>query len=177
MTDGTELPETDPDEIASFWELARSRAGLGRLAVVTGTGVVASVPPPAWAFGDSLQLADELLALVLTGAKTATASAMWEYEEGDEALPAAGDLSIVLDGRGHPRALIRTTEVRVARFDEVDVEHARLEGEGDLSLDFWRTEHEKVLRRRMAESGREFSGDALMVLERFELRFPQVSAN
>ena len=36
----------------------------------------------AWAFGDSPALADELLALVLDGKKTATASAIWSYEDG-----------------------------------------------------------------------------------------------
>ena len=175
MTDGPGLPETDPDEIASFWELARGRVGLGRLTAVTGAGVAASVPPPAWAFGDSPRVADELLDLVLAGTKTATTGALWEYEEAAGSIPVRGDLSIVLDGRSHPRALIRTTEVKVARFDQVDVEHARLEGEDDLSLERWRVEHERYFRRVLRDAGRTFSETMPVVLEQFELRFPRVS--
>ena len=87
-------------EIVAFWERARSRVGLARLPVITGVSPTASVPPPAWAFGDTPRLADALLALVLTGTKTASASAAWEYEAIDQPLPRVGDLSIIVDGRG-----------------------------------------------------------------------------
>lgn len=162
----------DPDEIASFWELARGRAGLARLAVVTGAGASASVAPPAWAFGDSPEVADTLLDLVLTGVKTATVSPVWEYEAAGAPMPSVGDLSIVLDGRAHPRALIRTSAVRVARFDEVDDAHAWAEGEGDRSLAAWRAAHEAYYRRLMRGYDREFRPDLELVLEAFELRFP-----
>ncbi|HUX69917.1 MAG TPA: ASCH domain-containing protein [Cellulomonadaceae bacterium] len=162
----------DPDEIASFWELARGRAGFARLAVVTGTGAAASVVPPAWAFGDVPEIADELVALVLAGVKTATVSPLWEYQVSGTEVPAVGDLSIVLDGRAHPRALIRTSAVRTARFDEVDAAHAWAEGEGDRSLESWRAEHEAYYRRLMATRGVEFRPDMELVLEAFELRFP-----
>lgn len=170
-------------EILAFWEFARQRVGLGRLVVITGVSPAANVPPPAWAFGDSPELADELLALVLAGTKTATASALWEYEAEGEPLPQEGDLSIILDGRGHPRALVRTTAVRVVPFAEVDAEHARLEGEGDRSLESWRASHRAVLGRRLAVRGASVGGapdddsqfdEALpVVLERFERRFPR----
>src|SRR5690349_54254 len=86
--------------------------------------------PPAWAFGGTPELADELLALVLAGTKTATAGALWDYEAADEQLPEVGALNILLDGGGRPRALIEITAVAVAPFDQVDAEHAALEGEG-----------------------------------------------
>ena len=52
-------------------------------------------------------------------------------------------LGIVLDGAGHPRALVVTTEARVVPFDQVDADHARDEGEGDGSLEHWREVHER----------------------------------
>ena len=58
---------------------------------------------------------------------------MRDYESEDEPLPETGGLSILLDGAGHPQALIEVTEVSVVPFDEVDEEHARREGEGDWS--------------------------------------------
>ncbi len=47
-------------------------------------------PIPADAFGDSPELADELLALVLAGTKTATCSSVWEWEAEGEAPPIVG---------------------------------------------------------------------------------------
>lgn len=170
--DMEQIPPSDPDEIQQFWELARERAGLGRLMAVTGIDSSASVPAQSWAFGDSPRLADELLDLVLAGAKTATSAALWEFTEAEEPVPARGDLSIVLDGRGHPRALIRTTSVVTTTFDEVDAEHAFREGEGDRSLEAWRTEHELYFRRQMQGRAAGFSPDLRVVLERFEVLFP-----
>lgn len=103
---------------------------------------VAGLPeqvPEAWAFGAEPAQADELLALVLAGIKSATASSLWAYEAEGEPLPTAGDLSILLDGRGEPRAVIRSTDVHVVPFRGVDAEHAHAEGEGDRSLAHWCT--------------------------------------
>jgi uncharacterized protein YhfF len=124
------------------------------------------VPPPAWSFGASAEEADALLALVLDGTKTATASAHADYATEGEPLPEPGTLGIVLDGAGNPRALVETTDVRVVAFDEVDAEHAHLEGEGDRSLAHWRAEHERFFTEH-ATTG--FDPQMLLVLERFRV--------
>ena len=79
-------------------------------------------------------------------------------------LPSPGTLSIVVDGAGKPRVLIVTTRVEVVAFDEVDAEHARLEGEGDLSLSYWRAAHQEFF----SATG-SWSPDMQVVLERFEI--------
>ena len=117
---GDETPDGVPDELADFWQVARVRAGLGKVAAVTGPGVTATMVPPTWSFGDGPELADRLLALVLDGVKTATAGAEVEYAQSGEPLPVKGDVSIVVDSAGHPGALIRTTRVDVVPFDAVD---------------------------------------------------------
>ncbi len=91
----------------------------------------------SFAFGDNPELADELLALVLAGKKTATT---WAVSEGDKGVE-AGKRWIVNDGEGRPRAIIETVEVRRRRFEEVDDDFAFDEGEGDRSLAFWRRAH------------------------------------
>jgi uncharacterized protein YhfF len=131
-----------------------------------------SEAPPAWSFGDSPALADELLALTLRGQKTAMASAQWEFAVDGDPLPRPGDLAIVLDGAGEPRALIRTTAVEIVPFDEVTAEHARSEGEGDRSLAYWRTEHERAWRGSLAHTAYAFDTRMPVVCERFELLFP-----
>ena len=79
------------------------------------------------------------------------------------------------DGAGHPRALLRTTSVRVVPFSQVDAEHAAAEGEDDRTLESWRREHETYWRRVLPRIGAQFSPDLPVVLERFELRYPKPS--
>ncbi|MBI9114501.1 nitroreductase/quinone reductase family protein [Sanguibacter suaedae] len=167
-----QVSEDDGDEIESFWQAARGRAGLGKIEVVGGVTVAAGVAPPAWAFGDDPRMADALLGLVLSGTKTATSSARWEYDD-EVPLPAVGDLSIVLDGSGHPRALVRVTEVAVVPFDEVTEEFAAAEGEGDRTLESWRKDHEGFFRRALDTVGEPFTTDMPVVTERLELLYPR----
>lgn len=122
----------------------------------------------AWAFGDD---ADRLASLVLEGKKSATASVYELYSYDNEELPEVGDLSIILDSEDRAVCVIRDTEVRVVPFKDVDEEHARLEGEGDLSLSYWREVHRKVFTQWMNEAGMAFKDSTKVVLERFEVVF------
>lgn len=162
----------DAAALQDFWEAARMRTGITRTAVVTGMSAEATLPPPSWSFGDNPELADQLLDLVLAGTKTATATSLAELEQAGEPVPGRGDLSIVLDGAGHPRALIRTTDVRVLAFRDVTEEQAAAEGEDDRSLASWRREHSTYFRRVLAGAGAEFSEDLPVAMETFELLYP-----
>ena len=113
-----------------------------------------------FSFGDSPQLADELLALVLSGTKRATCLA-----ESQGLLSAEiGKSMVVLDGRGNPKAVLKTVELTKRRFDEVDEAFAFDEGEGDLSLEHWRTAHTRYFTRLG-----HFAPDMMLWCERFEL--------
>lgn len=127
--------------------------------------------PDAWAFGVTADQADELLGLVLSGTKTATSSALWSYEAENEPLPIVGELSIVCDGQGRPRALLRLTDVMVTTLDDVSESHAFAEGEGDRTLAYWRRAHEDFFRSHLP-AGREVAGGMPVVLERFERLLP-----
>lgn len=85
--------------------------------------------PEAWGFGANPVMADRLGALVVEGLKTATSSAVWEYEHDGSPLPRLGDLGTVLDGRGEPLCLIETTEVRLLGCEDVPADFAHAEGE------------------------------------------------
>lgn len=165
--------EYGDDAIIKFWRAARSRAVRDNLAASSAMWSPTDVPPPAWAFGDNAVIADELVGLVLDGVKTATSSALAEYEDTDEPLPKSGDLSIILDGEGQPQALIRTTHVEQVPFNEVTEDHAHAEGEDDQTLESWRSEHEKYWRRVLADTSHEFDPNMLILLERFELLYPE----
>lgn len=172
---GTQPGERDPqaEAVTAYWATARKRAGLTRLGGVVGEQAVATLEPPAWSFGSNAREADSLLALVLAGTKTATASAAAPYAARGIALPAPGDLSIILDGAGRPRALIVTTEIDVVPYREAGEEHAAAEGEGDRTLAHWRRVHEPFFTGELAEVGESFSQDSAVVLERFRLLDPK----
>ena len=57
-------------------------------------------------------------------------------------------------------------------FNEVDAEFAFDEGEGDQSLDYWRTVHWDYFSRRCAKIGKEPSLEMPVNCERFELLYP-----
>ena len=157
--------------VAAFWEVARVRAKLNPTGYYTGERPEGLLPPQAWAFGATPDEADALLALVLSGDKTATAGALWDYEAEGEPIAEVGSLWIILDGSARPRALIETTAVAVVPFDQVDAEHARSEGEDDLSLASWRRIHEDFFRSH-ASHDRGFQPDMPVVCERFRVLYP-----
>ena len=162
-----DLEEFDDDLLQQFWIAAQGHAKLGDLDVIVGRAWSQSVVPPAWSFGDSPEMADELLALVMEGKKTATSSLAHEYEDEGEALPNVGDLSIILDGQGTPTALIKTTEVCVQPFSEVSLNQSAAEGEGDCTLENWRATHRQLWTR----DGHEFEDETLVVWESFKVLY------
>ena len=120
-------------------------------------------------FGDHPKLADELGALIVSGIKTGTCSALWEWEADGNPIPEVGLISIVLNGAGEPICIIETTEVTQRRFNEVTEDFARSEDEDDLSLRYWRKAHTMFFSRILAKLGREFSEDMPLVCERFQV--------
>ena len=125
--------------------------------------------PEGW--GDSPEMADELGALIAAGTKTATCSALWEWEAEGESIPEAGTVTIVLNGRGEPLCIVETVEVTVRKYNEVDTEFAREEGEGDLSLEYWREAHQYFFSRSLPKIDKEFSEEMPLVCERFRLSY------
>lgn len=126
------------------------------------------------AFGATRRDADELGRLVAAGRKTGTASLLWSYESEGIEPPESGSIQVVIDGSGAPLCLLRTASVEQRPFDRVDAEHAAAEGEGDLSLDYWRRVHWKFFSAECADIGRKPERSMPIVLERFELlrRYP-----
>jgi len=128
-----------------------------------------------WYFGNTPEMAKELVELFLRGKKTATGSLFWEYEEKPEDEPVMDGYSVVTDFEGNPKCVIRTIELRVLPFNEVDETFAFDEGEGDQSLDYWREVHWDYFSRRCIEIHREPNTTMLINCERFELLYPKPS--
>lgn len=126
-----------------------------------------------WHFSNSRESALELANLVLTGIKRATASLVEVNKLMPEVTPYAGGYSVVTDLDGHPKCVIRTDQVRLVPFRDVDEEFAFEEGEGDRTLEFWRRVHHSYFRREAAEFGMPFDDQSLICCERFSLLYPR----
>ena len=153
--------DVEEDRIGAYW--SRFLETLPADSSVRDEGYVAE----AW--GDAPRLADELGALIVAGTKTATCSALWEYEAEGSALPEVGSKTIVLDGNNDPLCIVETTEVAVRPFNEVDARFAYEEGEGDRSLEYWRDAHWSYFSRTLPSIGKAPTMEMPLVCERFRV--------
>ena len=130
------------------------------------------LPPAEFAFPGPLR--DQLVAAILSGAKTTTSSLVVGYERANEPLPTVGQRSAVVDSAGQPVAAIEVTDVRVVRLADVDLRHALDEGEGDESVAQWRAGHERFwhsadVRAELGDPEFTVNDDTLVLTERFRL--------
>ena len=119
-------------------------------------------------------LRDKLVAAVLDGTKTTTTGLLQDYEIDGDPLPVAGTQAAVVDSAGRRVAVIELTGVRVSRLGDVDLDHARDEGEGHDSVAAWRAGHEKywhgtAYRGWLGNPDFTVDDDTPAVLERFRL--------
>lgn len=160
----TPLPPIDPDLVQAFWQRA-----------IDAGAVPSDAPEPvaAGAFGDNAELADELVELVLRGLKRATAGAVAGYEHDGEPLPVVGDRWAATDGVSRPRAILRTTDVRIGRLSSVDDAFAWDEGESDRSRAMWLRDHTSFFERVLPGIGAEFHADMDTVFQRFAVDYQE----
>ena len=152
----------DSTQVKEFWR---------NFCALSGTSP--ETPYQVWHFGNTAEMATELVELVLAGKKQATASLVQFNELHPDVTPIEDGYSVVTDFEGAPRGVIRTTEIRQIPFIEVDAAFAFDEGEGDRSLEYWRDVHHRFFTREAAENGLEFHEKSLICCERFELLFPE----
>lgn len=117
----------------------------------------------AWQMGDSPELASELANLIKKGIKTASCGSFASYQQ-EESAPRIGSYNIILDGQNVPVCVIRLVSLQLVRFCDINEEFARKEGEGNLSLEYWKKEHQRFFIREG-----HFSEDMELIAEEFEV--------
>ncbi len=137
-----------------------------------------ALPTVEFAFPGTLR--DRLVAAVLDGTKTSTTGLLTDYERGNEPLPAVGDRFAVIDSAGRAVAVIEMTEVRLAPLGDVDLAHARDEGEGQETVALWRADHEAFwhsdkMRAGLGDPSFTVDDTTTVVLERFRVVAREVS--
>lgn len=79
---------------------------------------------------------DKLIKLVLEGKKVAISS-LYDYKR----LPKIGEESIIDFDNEKEACIVKTIDYKIIKFNEMTEELAKLEGEGNLSLDYWKKAH------------------------------------
>lgn len=102
---------TSQAAVERFWVQARIEGKLNRLEAVIGQNVQDTVPPPVWSTSADPAQASRDVEELLTAGTLTQVFAMADLDDAGQAPAQVGDLGIVLDGDGAPRALVRTAEV------------------------------------------------------------------
>ncbi len=110
--------------------------------------------------------------LVNIGQKTATSSLKKAYEIEGEALPQIGNLQIVTLWNKQPVCIIETVDIQEIPFSGITQNFAKLEGEGDLSLAFWRKVHHDFFTEACKNYGISFDENMLIICEQFKKIYP-----
>lgn len=124
--------------------------------------------PVSFYFCDNEFDANECADLVVRGTKRATATSLWWYEKNNEPLPRVGDQYIITDWNGNAKAVIEITKIELVPYNKVTSEFAKIEGEGDQSLEYWKKAHKDYYTREMKPFNDQFSEKMIIVCEQFK---------
>ena len=113
-----------------------------------------------WRFAGNREESNKLFELVKSGKKTAT-SYMGDTDE--------CAYSYVSNYDDTERLLLRVTNLYRIEFNKVSAEHAKKEGEGDLSLEYWRKVHKKFFQDECEKNGVGFDENQIIICEEFEV--------
>ncbi|MDM8528666.1 ASCH domain-containing protein, partial [Anaerolineales bacterium HSG24] len=91
----------------------------------------------------------------------------------NEPTPKIGDISIIINWSNVPQCIIETIKIEIFKFKDVPAEFARVEGEGDKSLEYWKNVHQDAFNREAEALGIEFTKDSLVICEEFKLIYNQ----
>lgn len=123
---------------------------------------------------------DSLIRLYRSGKKTAGSGLVADYETAGDPLPKTGDYWILLDSRDRPRFLLKTIRTELNLFGRIPKSVARAEGEGDLSVAYWKKAHARFFFPFLNDWGVDDIDKAVVITEHFEIVHragPTVSGN
>ena len=90
------------------------------------------------------------------------------YEE-NERIPQVGDYNVILNSQNLPICVTQTKVVEIVPFNQIMVEHAYHEGEGNRSYEYWHNAHVKFFNAEFKSANKVFTDSSPIVCEVFEL--------
>ncbi|MGI9552195.1 MAG: ASCH domain-containing protein [Aurantibacter sp.] len=128
-------------------------------------------PPKVYHFCDNQEDADRCAKLVKKGIKRATSDSLLGLQYRNEELPKKGDYIVVTNWEGKAQCIVETKKVILKPFFSIDEEFARLEGEGDKSLKYWKEVHWDYYTRELEPFGRVPRESMIVVCQEFDMVF------
>lgn len=122
-------------------------------------------------FENNKKDANRLVKLVKNGDKNGTASSKKLLEKSGEKIPEVGDISIITNWCGKAECIIKTIDLDIVPFKEVSKEFAKIEGEADRSLKYWREVHKRYFTQEFKKIGEDFNEEILVICEKFKLLY------
>jgi uncharacterized protein YhfF len=120
-------------------------------------------------FGDTAAMTSALHGLILSGEKTITATTPWLTAVDPSRRGFPGAFWVIVDAEGAPQGVLRTTEIKQARFDQVTEDDSQFEGKPVRPIEVWRQVHRDFFNRVLQPLGKSWSADMPVTLERFEV--------
>ncbi len=117
----------------------------------------------------NIDITNDLIDLFLQGKKKAGSSLKADFLSENIALPKVNNYWIVLNDKLEPKCILKTINVVENKFKDVPIEIAIAEGEGDLSLEYWRKVHRSFFIPFLDEWGVQNLDNAIVITEYFEL--------
>jgi uncharacterized protein YhfF len=149
----------------TFWETFRRFEGLNSDAYAVTF------------FRTSPTVADDLLSLIVAGAKRATAGPMHYFGEGrEEPLPIVGDYTVLLDRHRNPRLIWCTTQLSVAPLSSVTASYAWTDGDGGGEREAWLDVIRQSFTAQACRERFEMHDDIETLFETFEVIWPHATA-
>jgi uncharacterized protein YhfF len=125
----------------------------------------------AFRVGPTDDSAEDGALLIVRGLKTARASVLSGLQASHQPRPQVGSLHIVENGRDRPVCVVRTTELIIRPFREVDQRFAYDFGEWDRSLKMWRQQCWPLFAATCERLGRNPDHAMPILCQRFRLVF------
>lgn len=126
-------------------------------------------PDVTASFAGTKEITDELLVLYLEGKKTAGSSVVEDFQSAGDSLPALDDYWIYLNSKEEPSLILRTEKIEINNFLKVPERIAIAEGEGDLSLAYWRKVHSEIYSPYLKSWGLKTIEEATIITEFFKI--------
>jgi len=149
----------DLAELDAFWTAARRarpEAGLSEHYTVRWIGL-------------DDESTERVIDLIRAGDKTGTYTLPWIVEHTTHPTPAVGDAIILIDFGGHPRLIVRLTEIEQVAFGAITATHTAVDGTPMRDLTVWKPLHTKYWNAMLAPHGLTVGDDMPVWVEKFEL--------
>lgn len=122
-------------------------------------------------FCDNEKDANECAQLVKKGVKKATSHSLLGLQNRNEPLPKTGEMMVVTNWEGKAECIVKTTAVKLKPYFSIDDSYAKIEGEGDKSLDYWKKVHWAYYERELELFNRVPRESMIIVCQEFEKVF------